>query len=98
MLHSSGLGARSLVQQSCHVRNRALVVSAVDLLVLLCVPHILSKLGVEGKHVVVPWGQKTLSKGCPKLTEAQSIMDLNKNLYAGHTNKRNCEEFPPPCS
>ena len=28
----------------------------VGLLVLLCVPHILSEDGVEGEHVVVLWG------------------------------------------
>ena len=59
MPHSSGLGAISLVQQSCHVRDGALVVSAglaVGLLVLLCLPHILSDAGVEGEHVVVLWG------------------------------------------
>ena len=59
MLHSSGLGARPLVQQSCHIRHPALVVSAglsVNILVLLCVPHILSEVGVEGEHVVVLLG------------------------------------------
>ena len=59
MPHSSVLRTRSLVQQSFHVRDGALVVSAglaVDLPVLLGLPHILSEVGVEGEHVVVLWG------------------------------------------